>query len=164
MSILQELWLLVPFSLRIIAIYIRRFTFIILYYFRGYSLQRLKQLVQLITSTSALPSILLGVVAILLTVFVWTKGPYSAFHGDSLYETAIKLINDNVVIYCILLCLFIALVGGRILFTKQTPEQYAVHSIEGRTISEQIRYISYLSLIHISEPTRRVVSRMPSSA
>jgi len=34
----------------------------------------------------------------------------------------------------------------------------------GRIVSGKIKYHEYLSLIHISEPTRRRESRMPSSA
>lgn len=99
-----------------------------------YLKNRLIQFSRLITNTSVLPSIFIGIITI------WV-----ALRMDDNYTE----ISNNLTLFQLNLYTFIVFVlsgifGGRYFFKKQTPEQYASFSVDGRNLTDAIRYTSYL--------------------
>lgn len=98
--------------------------------FSRYNYQRWIQFLRLMTNTSVLPSILLGI----LTVFVAIYLDRFAFTWISL-GIFLSLFSILSFVVCILL--------GRYFFKNQPPELYAQYSIEGIQPTNAIIYISY---------------------
>ncbi len=97
-----------------------------------YCRQRWFQFTRLMTNTSVLPSIILGVLAIYISIMLFLltqKNP------------SIDALNSILII--LLIITFLAVAGGRLFFTSQTPEIYADYSVQGRSYSDAIIYISY---------------------
>lgn len=101
------------------------------FYFR----QRTYQFGRLMTNTSVLPSIILGVVAIMAPILF---DHYEPDIDDHLWT---KIWMDlQYYVYGLFVMLLLL---GRYYFKKQTPEGYAAYSIKGRSISDAIRYVAY---------------------
>lgn len=85
------------------------------------------------TNTSVLPSLMLGVVTIALSILLayWKGGIIWNFTVlASIFCTAVLII-------------LISVLGGRYFFTEQTPEVYADYSIQGKMPSDSFVYIAY---------------------
>lgn len=100
---------------------------------RFYLGQRKFQFFRLITTTSALPSIFLGLIAIILAI-------YGNFISNTKPSENLKVLYFGLGILIILITVIYL---SRVFFKKQTPKQYADFSIQGREHSKSIRYISY---------------------
>ncbi|NQY00702.1 MAG: hypothetical protein HRT70_06170 [Flavobacteriaceae bacterium] len=92
--------------------------------------QRVFQFIRLITTTSALPSIFLGALAIMLSFYSIFEDVFESYRYYYFFVSVFFIIVTTVIF-------------SRAFFKRQTPKQYADFSIQGREHSKSIRYISY---------------------
>lgn len=117
--------------------------FIFIYYrIHHYGWQRGSQFVRLMTNTSVLPSILIGLISIGIAI----KNPFEGnidnnylfdlnfYQNLFLSETGLALLIATTLIFVL---------GGRYFFKRQTSGLYSEYSIEGRAFSDAFCYISY---------------------
>ncbi|AUP77591.1 hypothetical protein [Flavivirga eckloniae] len=104
-----------------------------------YFSNRTLQFSRLITNTSVLPSLFIGVITIWLSVYV-SKNEGNIVHLP--YDFMLEVNQFNWITLIILF--IIAVIGGRYFFKKQTPEQYSQFSIDGREAKDALMYTSYL--------------------
>ena len=125
------------FALRIIEYQFQKLFFVLSFYKLNpifYLKNRTIQFARLITNTSVLPSIFIGIITIWVAII--TSNKY-----DMLGEE-MNLHSFNIITLIILV--LSGILGGRYFFKKQTPEQYASFSVDGRNLTDAIRYTSYL--------------------
>lgn len=102
-----------------------------------YSSNRIFQFSRLVTNTSVLPSLFIGLITIWISMVVSSENGIVKIIGLELTNIKVNYIFG-------LLLFFTSIFGGRYFFRSQTPEQYAQFSIDGREITNSFTYISYL--------------------
>ncbi len=89
------------------------------------------QFVRLLTNTSVLPSLLIGII----TIFISFEHPF----GISDFDNA----NPWLFIIIAFLLTGFTILGARFFFNALPPDEYANFSISGRKLSDAFKYISY---------------------
>jgi len=106
-------------------------------YLAWYTGQRNFQLSRLVTNTSVLPSIILGLVAIVVTVIIYI------FEVGRLTLLGYEINTYRFIIFSLVVTALITLSGGRYFFFALTPKEYGIFSIKGQRYETGIRYIAY---------------------